>query len=138
MRTPICDLLGIEHPIVGFTPSEHVAAAVSRAGGLGVLGCVRFNDPDELDAALGWMDANTDGRPYGVDVVMPARVPAEGAVRDLEELIPPAHKDFVEQTLRELGVPPLPDGTPGGEGVIGWLHSIARKRNRGRARIPRG
>ena len=127
MRTPICDLLGIEHPIVGFTPSEHVAAAISRAGGLGVLGCVRFNDPAELDAALDWMDANADGRPYGVDVVMPARVPAEGAVRDLEELIPPAHKDFVEQTLLELGVPPLPDGTPGGEGVIGWLHSIARR-----------
>jgi NAD(P)H-dependent flavin oxidoreductase YrpB (nitropropane dioxygenase family) len=127
VRTPICDLLGIEHPIVGFTPSEHVAAAISRAGGLGVLGCVRFNDPAELDAVLDWMDANTDGRPYGVDVVMPARVPAEGAVRDLEELIPPAHRDFVEQTLRELGVPPLPDDTPAGEGVIGWLHSVARK-----------
>ena len=127
MRTPVCDLLGIEHPIFGFSPSEQVAAAVSRAGGLGVLGCVRYNDPAELDAALDWMDANTDGRPYGVDVVMPARVPAEGAVRDLEELIPRGHRDFVEQTLLELGVPPLPDGAPGGEGVIGWLHSVARK-----------
>ena len=127
MRTPVCDLLGIEHPIVGFSPSEHVAAAISRAGGLGVLGCVRFNDPAELDAVLDWMDANTDGRPYGVDVVMPARVPAEGAVRDLEEMIPRAHRDFVEQTLRTLGVPPLPDGTPAGDGVIGWLHSVARK-----------
>ena len=127
MRAPICDLLGIDHPIVGFTPSEHVAAAISRAGGLGVLGCVRFNDPAELDAVLDWMDANTGGRPYGVDVVMPARVPAEGAVRDLEELIPPAHRDFVARTLLELGVPPLPDGAPGGEGVIGWLHSVARK-----------
>ena len=123
----MCDLLGIEHPIVGFTPSEHVAAAISRAGGLGVLGCVRFNDPAELDSALDWMDANTDGRPYGVDVVMPARVPAEGAVRDLEAMIPRAHWDFVEQTLHDLGVPPLPDGAPGGEGVIGWLHSVARK-----------
>ena len=60
-HTPLCDLLGIEHPIVGFTPSEHVAAAVSRAGGLGVLGCVRFNDPAELDTVLDWMDRNTDG-----------------------------------------------------------------------------
>ena len=59
VRTPVCDLLGIEHPIVGFSPSEHVAAAISRAGGLGVLGCVRFNDPAELDAVLDWMDANT-------------------------------------------------------------------------------
>ena len=127
LRTPVCELLGIERPIVGFTPSEHVAAAVSRAGGLGVLGCVRFNDPTELDAVLDWMDANTDGRPYGVDVVMPARVPAEGAARDLEEMIPQAHRDFVEQTLRALGVPPLPDGAPGSDGVLGWLHSIARK-----------
>ena len=75
LRTALCDLLGIEHPIVGFTPSEHVAAAVSRAGGLGVLGCVRFNDPAELDRALGWMDANTGGRPYGINVVMPAGYP---------------------------------------------------------------
>jgi len=126
-RTPVCDLLGIEHPIVGFTPSEHVAAAISRAGGLGVLGCVRFNDPAELDAVLDWMDANTGGRPYGVDVVMPATVPAEGAVRDLDAMIPQANRDFVDRTLRELGVPPLPDGTQAGDGVMGWLHSVARK-----------
>ena len=127
MRTPLCTLLGIEHPIVGFTPSEQVAAAISRAGGLGVLGCVRFNDPAELDAVLHWMDGNTDGRPYGVDVVMPARVPAEGAPVDLGQLIPEGHKDFVEQTLLKLGVPPLPDGSPAGGGVLGWLHSVARQ-----------
>jgi NAD(P)H-dependent flavin oxidoreductase YrpB (nitropropane dioxygenase family) len=127
VRTPLCSLLGIEHPIVGFTPSEHVAAAISRAGGLGVLGCVRFNDPAEMDAVLDWMDANTDRRPYGVDVVMPARVPVEGASVDLSRLIPAAHKDFVEQTLLRLGVPPLPDGSAAGDGVLGWLHSVARQ-----------
>jgi len=127
LRTPLCDLLGIEHPIVGFTPSEHVAAAVSRAGGLGVLGCVRFNDPAELDAVLTWMDENTGGRPYGIDVVMPATVPTEGAATDLSQLIPDTHKDFVEQTLLKLGVPPLPDDTQAGDGVLGWLHSVARK-----------
>jgi NAD(P)H-dependent flavin oxidoreductase YrpB (nitropropane dioxygenase family) len=104
-----------------------VAAAISRAGGLGVLGCVRFNDAEELDAVLDWMDANTGGRPYGVDVVMPARVPTEGTPVDLDRLIPPEHKDFVEQTLIKLGVPPLPDGSPGRDGVLGWLHSVARQ-----------
>ena len=128
MRTPLCALLGIEHPIVGFSPSEHVAAAISRAGGLGVLGCVRFNDPADLDAVLQWMDANTDGRPYGVDVVMPAREPAEGAPADLTGQIPAAHRQFVEDTLLKLGVPPLPDGAPPGDGVLGWLHSAARRR----------
>jgi NAD(P)H-dependent flavin oxidoreductase YrpB (nitropropane dioxygenase family) len=127
VRTPLCDLLGVEHPVVGFSPSEHVAAAVSRAGGLGVLGCVRYNDPAELEAALTWMDQNTDGRPYGIDVVMPARVPAEGTPADLSRLIPPQHQDFVERTLRELGVPPLPGGEQAADGVLGWLHSVARQ-----------
>jgi NAD(P)H-dependent flavin oxidoreductase YrpB (nitropropane dioxygenase family) len=126
MRTTLCEQLGIEHPIFGFTPSEHVAAAISRAGGLGVLGCVRFNDAAELDQVLDWMDKATDGRPYGVDVVMPAKIPAEGAANDLDKLIPAGHKEFVEQTLVKLGVPPLPGDTEAREGVLGWLHSVAR------------
>src|SRR2546430_708887 len=101
MRTALCDALGIAHPIVGFSPSEHVAAAISRAGGLGVLGCVRFNEADELDTALRWMDANTGGKPYGVDIVMPATAPTEGASTDLDRLIPAGHKDFVERTLQK-------------------------------------
>lgn len=126
MRTTICDTLGIEHPIVGFTPSEHVAAAISRAGGLGVLGCVRFNDADELDAVLDWMDRNTDGKPYGVDVVMPAKIPTEGAAVDLRQLIPPEHQEFVRRTLAKLGVPELPADEQQADGVLGWLHSVAR------------
>ena len=127
MRTSLREALGIEHPIVGFTPSEHVAAAISRAGGLGVLGCVRFNDPADVDAALTFMDENTDGKPYGVDVVMPATVPAEGAELDLAKLVPQGHKAWVDETLRKLGVPPLPDDTKQGGAVLGWLHSVARQ-----------
>jgi NAD(P)H-dependent flavin oxidoreductase YrpB (nitropropane dioxygenase family) len=126
LHTDLCDRLGIEHPIVGFTPSEHVAAAISRAGGLGVLGCVRYNEAAELEAALTWMDANTGGRPYGVDVVMPANVPAEGSQLDLNKLIPEGHREFVDQTLLKLGVPPLPGDGPARDGVLGWLHSVAR------------
>ena len=127
MRTAICDQLGIQYPIFGFTPSEHVAAAISRAGGIGVLGCVRFNDAEELDAVLSWMDENTDGKPYGVDIVMPAKIPTEGTATDLAQYIPDGHKQFVAETLRKLGVPPLPEvGEPGAAGVLGWLHSVAR------------
>src|SRR5580700_2062673 len=126
MRTELCEQLGIEHPIFGFTPSEHVAAAISRAGGLGVLGCVRFNDAEEMDKVLDWMDASTDGRPYGIDVVMPAKIPAEGAAIDLTKLIPEEHKEFVDQTLIKLGVPPLPAQAESRAGVLGWLHSVAR------------
>jgi NAD(P)H-dependent flavin oxidoreductase YrpB (nitropropane dioxygenase family) len=137
MRTSLCDVLGIDYPIVGFTPSEQVAAAISRAGGLGVLGCVRYNDPAEMSAALDWMDENTDGKPYGIDIVMPSTAPTEGSAADLFRMVPQGHRDFVDQTLAALGVPPLANG-PGagsdgesdresdGEGVLGWLHSVAR------------
>jgi NAD(P)H-dependent flavin oxidoreductase YrpB (nitropropane dioxygenase family) len=126
MRTELAERLGIEHPIVGFSPSEHVVAAISRAGGLGVLGCVRYNDAAELDEALTWLDAETDGHPYGVDVVMPSTVPAEGVPTDLDKLIPQGHRDFVERTLMRLGVPPLGVDESRRAGVLGWLHSVAR------------
>ena len=125
MRTQLCERFGIDVPIFAFTPSEHVCAAVSKAGGLGVLGAVRFNDPEELDRTLDWLDENTDGKPYGVDVVMPMNIPTEGTSGDLKAMIPPEHITFVERTLQQLGVPPLPEGE-GREGVLGWLHSVAR------------
>jgi NAD(P)H-dependent flavin oxidoreductase YrpB (nitropropane dioxygenase family) len=126
MRTRICEEFGIDYPIFGFTPSPEVAAAISRAGGMGVVGAVRYNDPADLADALDWMDANTDGKPYGVDVVMPMKIPTEGTPTDLGELIPQAHRDWVDQTLLKLGVPPLPDEAQHNEGVLGWLHSVAR------------
>ena len=126
MRTELCERFGIQYPIFVFTPSEKVAAAVTRAGGLGVLGCVRFNDADDLEDVLQWMDANTDGKPYGVDVVMPAKVPTEGTAVDINKLIPQTHRDFVAKTLADLGVPPLPEDEDRNEGVLGWLHSVAR------------
>ena len=126
MRTELCERFAIEYPIFVFTPSEKVAAAVTRAGGLGMLGCVRFNDADDLERVLQWMDANTDGKPYGVDIVMPAKVPTEGTSVDINKLIPQEHREFVDKTLADLGVPPLPDDEEKSEGVLGWLHSVAR------------
>src|SRR5207302_103197 len=67
---------------------------------------------------------NTDGKPYGVDVVMPAKAPTEGAPVDLASLIPDSHKEFVTRTLASLGVPELDQ--PAADGVLGWLHSVAR------------
>jgi NAD(P)H-dependent flavin oxidoreductase YrpB (nitropropane dioxygenase family) len=126
MRTELCDRFGIDYPIFVFTPSEKVAAAVSKAGGLGVLGCVRFNEADDLETVLTWMDENTDGKPYGVDIVMPAKVPTEGTAGDIDKLIPQSHRDFVSKTLADLGVPLLPDDEARSAGVLGWLHSVAR------------
>jgi len=126
VKTELCERFGIEYPIFVFTPSEKVAAAVTRAGGLGMLGCVRFNQADDLERVLQWMDENTDGKPYGVDIVMPAKVPTEGTAVDIDKLIPQTHREFVDETLADLGVPPLPDDEAKSEGVLGWLHSVAR------------
>lgn len=126
MKTQLSEKFGIEYPIFGFTPSEDVAAAISRAGGLGVLGCVRFNEASELDEVLERMHELTEGKPFGVDVVMPAKIPTEGSKVDLDSMIPPEHRAFVERTLDDLGVPPLPDGSRINTGVLGWLHSVAR------------
>ena len=125
IRTALTEEFGIEVPVFAFTPSKAVAAAVSRAGGLGVLGCVRYNDADELDRALDYMDAETDGRPYGVDVVMPNKVPTEGSGADLGAMIPEEHRAFVSRVLDDLGVPPLA-GDASDAGVLGWLHSVAQ------------
>ncbi|MGU3291851.1 NAD(P)H-dependent flavin oxidoreductase [Williamsia sp. M5A3_1d] len=126
MRTELTEQFGIEYPIFGFTPSEHVAAAISRAGGMGVLGCVRFNEADELNRVLEWMHENTDGKPFGVDIVMPAKIPTEGTQIDLDSMIPDEHRAFVERTLDDLKVPRLPGEERVNAGVLGWLHSVAR------------
>ncbi|GAA3131622.1 hypothetical protein GCM10020001_062290 [Nonomuraea salmonea] len=71
MRTRVTDMFGIELPIFAFSHCRDVVAAVSKAGGMGVLGALYFT-PEELEMELKWIDDHVDGRPYGVDVVMPA------------------------------------------------------------------
>lgn len=113
MKTPICERLGIEFPIFAFSHCRDVVAAVSRAGGYGVLGALAFS-PDQLEIELSWIEDNIDGKPYGVDIVMPAKYVgkgggAEASVDSLDALIPAEHKQFVEDLLEEHHVPPLPE-----------------------------
>src|SRR6266568_7721105 len=98
MRTPICDMFGIEFPIFAFSHCRDVVAAVSRAGGMGVLGALYFT-PDELEIELAWIDEHVDGKPYGVDLVMPAKVvlpegvDAANLEGQLEAMITQEHRD---------------------------------------------
>lgn len=113
MRTPICDMLGIEFPIFAFSHCRDVVAAVTRAGGFGVLGAIAF-DPEELEIELSWIDDHVDGKPYGVDLVMPAKYLGQGggveaSTAHMLSLIPQTHLDFVDALLAEHGVPELPD-----------------------------
>ena len=72
MKTEICERLGIEFPIFAFSHCRDVVAAVSRAGGLVVLGAVAYS-PEQLELELKWIDEHVDGKPYGVDTVIPAK-----------------------------------------------------------------
>jgi NAD(P)H-dependent flavin oxidoreductase YrpB (nitropropane dioxygenase family) len=112
MRTPLCDRFGIEFPIFAFSHCRDVVAAVTNAGGFGVLGALAF-EPEQLEIELRWIDEHVGGKGYGVDFAMPAKYVGQGggeqaSVAHLQSLIPQAHRDFAEKILVEHGVPPLP------------------------------
>jgi NAD(P)H-dependent flavin oxidoreductase YrpB (nitropropane dioxygenase family) len=124
MRTPICAALGIEVPIFAFSHCRDVVVAVSRAGGLGVLGALAFT-PAELERELVWIDAHIGGKPYGVDVVMPASSAGEVDKASLEKMIPAGHKKFVADLLGRFEVPELPAGEQV-ETLLGWSQAGGR------------
>jgi NAD(P)H-dependent flavin oxidoreductase YrpB (nitropropane dioxygenase family) len=114
---PICERFGMEFPIFAFSHCRDVVAAVSRAGGFGVLGALAFT-PQELEVELRWIDEHVGGKPYGVDFAMPASYVGKGggaaaSVESLESMIPAEHRAHAEKILTELGVPPLPAGESG-------------------------
>jgi NAD(P)H-dependent flavin oxidoreductase YrpB (nitropropane dioxygenase family) len=103
VRTELASRLGVEYPIFAFSHCRDVVAAVTGAGGVGMLGTTR-QSPDELDLDLRWLDANLAGRPYGVDVLFPASSIGE----DLDELratIPVEHLHFVQDLRERFGIP---------------------------------
>lgn len=110
MKTPICDALGCEVPIFAFSHCRDVVVEVTKAGGFGVLGASTIS-PEQLEAELRWIDGHVDGRPYGVDVIIPVKYDREAEAatgRDMFDLIPAEHRAFLDSLLDKEGVPPLP------------------------------
>ncbi len=108
MRTGICDQLGMEYPVLAFSHCRDVVAAVSRAGGFGVLGATTLT-PEQLDMELRWIDGEVGGKPYGVDVLVPEKLAGmergsgfNGAA--LDELIPEEHRRFLDRLLAQYGI----------------------------------
>ncbi|MEU6308194.1 NAD(P)H-dependent flavin oxidoreductase [Streptomyces chartreusis] len=126
MQTELSKKLGVEHAIFGFTPFPAVAAAISRAGGFGVLGAVRYTAPDDLKRDLDWVEAHVGGRPYGLDVVMPAKKVEGVTEADVEAMIPEGHRQFIRDTLAKYGVPELAEGEAAGWRITGWMEQVAR------------
>jgi NAD(P)H-dependent flavin oxidoreductase YrpB (nitropropane dioxygenase family) len=129
MQTALARELGLEAPIFAFTRSKEVVVEVSRAGGMGVLGAINLSAA-ELDEALDWIDANIDGKPYGVDTVMPMNYEGRGedfSEEKLRAMIGPAHRQFIADLLEKHNVGELPpDFQRAGEDLLGW--SIERGR----------
>jgi NAD(P)H-dependent flavin oxidoreductase YrpB (nitropropane dioxygenase family) len=123
MRTEICDRFGIEFPIFAFSHCRDVVAAVSKAGGMGVLGALAFS-PEQLELELRWIDEHVDGKPYGVDVVIPASYVGKQQggleIGDLQGLVSERHRAFIDKILQEYQVPELPPDAPRSGGLLGW------------------
>jgi len=113
MRTKLAEDLGLEFPIFAFTHCRDVAAAVSKAGGLGVLG-VAGHSLEHLRMELEWLEKEIGDKPYGVDLLLPAKFVGsdEGGLdgAQLDARIPQEHRRFVDDLLARHQVPPLPPG----------------------------
>ena len=132
MHTELCDKLGIEFPIFAFTHCRDVVAAVSQAGGLGVLGVVGFS-PDQIAQELDWIDDHVGDKPYGVDLVIPSKYegmdlgeidPAQLEAQ-LKEMVPAQHRAFAKDLLAKAGVPEIPEGEDTMQELLGWTEATA-------------
>ncbi len=119
LKTPLTDLLGIKYPILlaGMSlgmddrmPSPpRLAAAVTDAGGLGVMGC-GSRKPDTIDRCITEFKQLTSG-PLGIDLLLPATMAEMGArdtkaaVRERLEKDYPRHSGFVKDLMQEHNLP---------------------------------
>lgn len=117
LRTALCEMLGIEYPVIsagmgpvggGSAPAAvaELAAAVSNAGGLGVIGGAGFS-PDALRAEINKVRSMTD-KPFGVDLLLPSNFmggAASGELpRDPRDLIPKETRDGLKKIAESLGI----------------------------------
>ena len=90
MKSILCEKLDIQFPLFAFSHCRNVVTEVSKAGGFGVLGAVGHT-PESLKIELDWIEANIDGKPYGIDLLIPSKMDHKGenamTTEDLIKLI---------------------------------------------------
>ncbi|HJL89930.1 MAG TPA: nitronate monooxygenase, partial [Acidimicrobiales bacterium] len=100
-------MFDIEFPVMAFSHCRDVVAAVSKAGGLGVLGAVGHSD-EGLEVDLAWIEDEIGDLPYGVDLIVPARYAGDSdggfSMDDIVALIPEEHREFLADMLDRYGV----------------------------------
>lgn len=107
MKSPLCSRFGIEFPLFAFSHCRDVVVEVSKAGGMGVFGAVDVRSPEAFEAELKWIDEHVEGKPYGVDFIVPAKFAGQGTgetVAQAAARIPPEHKAFARKILAEHGI----------------------------------
>jgi NAD(P)H-dependent flavin oxidoreductase YrpB (nitropropane dioxygenase family) len=104
LHTKLCDMLGIEYPVIAFTHCKDVAVSVINAGGFAVLG-EAMHTPEDIEADVRWIRERVEGRPFGVDLVLPASVPPAGSVEELMANIPETHRAFANEIKERYDVP---------------------------------
>lgn len=115
-------MVGADVPIFAFTHCRDVVAAVTKAGGFGVLGAAGHS-PEQLDIDLAWIKDEVGDKPFGVDIIVPAKYEGKSdgelSAQDLRDMIPQTHRDFLADMMERYDVPPLPQddgGTGFGQG----------------------
>lgn len=107
MKSTICDMFGIEFPLLAFSHCRDVVVEVSKAGGMGVLGAVDISSAEQLQVELKWIDERIGGKPYGVDFIVPSKF--EGKDEQTPTAVaaasvPARYKDFARDILRRHGI----------------------------------
>jgi NAD(P)H-dependent flavin oxidoreductase YrpB (nitropropane dioxygenase family) len=105
MNSTLAKRFGIEFPLFAFTHCRDVVVEVTNAGGFGVLGAVAHT-PESLKIDLAWIDARING-PYGVDLLIPARMEDKSGELTAEELasrVPETHKRHIASLLERHGI----------------------------------
>jgi len=104
MQTKLCDMLGIEFPIIAFTHCKDVVASVVNAGAFAVLG-EAMHTPEEIAADIKWIRSRVGDRPFGIDLVLPASAPGADTLEKLLAGIPEEHKKFARHIKEKYDVP---------------------------------
>ncbi|MCP3991112.1 MAG: nitronate monooxygenase, partial [Actinomycetia bacterium] len=104
IRTDFAARLGIDVPILGFTHEVEVAAAITRAGGLGVYG-IAHDPPEQVPTKLADLRRASGDRPAAVDMMIPAGMPEDQTLDEVQASLPPEHSEFVADLARRYGVP---------------------------------
>ncbi len=121
MKTPICEQYGIDFPLFAFSHCRDVVAAVTNAGGMGVLGGTAFT-PEQLEQELTWIDEQVKGKPYGVDIIVPAKYEGKGenvSSGQLADRIPDYYKTYVTELLAGHDIPAEEKRRLGGSSLSG-------------------